>query len=1205
MEIGCVLELCNEINNRLNTVVEIIDYNDELLSENIKEVEIESANLKNEMQNKLNMQIQNDLTSLDKYLNDLLSKTTGNNQDILLKCKNNLNMHDYDSQLSSCEDETSKLILEKENLYNIVTKINQIQKELNLISFDIVNPPLNVKILEDTILVKKGDTESLYDLKSSKITVKDIDSRPDKDKLSSLFSEIIRAKRILLDIEKTFKNIMNVNTYFQYIDQSKEMWIDEETSAINSEKSSAINDSLIKETPELNKSTFTNIEQEGVDFQSDLICGSENFSKAITIGKLSVNVTENPRYLALIKESPLLNSYVADGKLNVPLVLDLKHNGNIWLNIHEMKFEPDTFNFIHQIIIQFLLAFPAGRLNLCLVDVDDKGEFSKYTKLTAINNRILCDGIVREARSLGEVLMNLEKTMHDIFDNKLSFNDCEDFYQYNIIAESNPQSATLLVLLNYPKGVKEEENNRLLKLMENGNRSGIFTFIVNNTSCDLPIGVKEEDYNQMVKKLSQSALVINKNGNDFTTSTSIDHRYLPNYEISYELLPKIITLLTKKAKEGLRVVIPLKDMFNEIDKLDDRNSILPVSEVIDLPIGKRGGELQNILFDATGEGSAHAVVIGGTGSGKSNLLHTMIMSACYKYSPDDLQIYLVDFKGGVEFKFYEANKDISRQLPHIKLTGLTSEPEDGVAILSNVRKELRFRENLFREHSVEDIVQFRRKYPDEKIARLLILIDEVQELFERDDKLGQEAIDILSELFKKGRAFGISILWASQNVPKVPGLKDKILSQIGNRVSLRLNNPEDASDINIDPKKIQNLNRPEKGLAIISDIRTAGDNIEFRVAYAYNSEDRYSFTSEINKKWEQVTESWGVREPLFIVGNDETPLPNKCETKYTTWSNCSQPNSKLSLFYSLNLGQDYITGKSFEINLGLRQSRANIWLAGSNMSEIRDIIGYALLSVIIDNVNSSPTNSQNIYYINGEYKDPEDPRDLYYVLPELFKDHISELKSADELIEIMRKLYLIRKERSSNIQQSYSPVFIFIHKLQAFIELFRSNNMIEINKPYVKENRSTDQSISKSSGDMPAALAQYIASPSPSAIMGISEKSTFNEMFKELFMRGSDVGIHFVVSMDSPQSVREIMSELRECSNKIILKGVSPATLTNVLDTYKGVNSLNKEGIAFSYLNGELYKFKPYRYDSKTDEKWLLELRNELKDKHELGDKHD
>lgn len=37
-------------------------------------------------------------------------------------------------------------------------------------------------------------------------------------------------------------------------------------------------------------------------------------------------------------------------------------------------------------------------------------------------------------------------------------------------------------------------------------------------------------------------------------------------------------------------------------------------------------------------------------------------------------------------------------------------------------------------------------------------------MFEQDDKLGQKAIDILRELFKLGRAYGITVLWASQNI---------------------------------------------------------------------------------------------------------------------------------------------------------------------------------------------------------------------------------------------------------------------------------------------------------------------------------------------------------------------------------------------------------------------------------------------------------
>ena len=57
------------------------------------------------------------------------------------------------------------------------------------------------------------------------------------------------------------------------------------------------------------------------------------------------------------------------------------------------------------------------------------------------------------------------------------------------------------------------------------------------------------------------------------------------------------------------------------------------------------------------------------------------MNTCYRYSPEDVNLYLIDFKGGNEFKFYEANKVVANQIPHIKLTGLTSDVEDGIAII--------------------------------------------------------------------------------------------------------------------------------------------------------------------------------------------------------------------------------------------------------------------------------------------------------------------------------------------------------------------------------------------------------------------------------------------------------------------------------------------------------------------------------------------
>src|SRR5581483_7367935 len=74
---------------------------------------------------------------------------------------------------------------------------------------------------------------------------------------------------------------------------------------------------------------------------------------------------------------------------------------------------------------------------------------------------------------------------------------------------------------------------------------------------------------------------------------------------------------------------------------------------IDVPLGRAGAtRLQTMKL---GQGtSQHVLVAGKTGSGKSTLLHALITNLALRYSPDEIELYLIDFKQGVEFKVYAA-----------------------------------------------------------------------------------------------------------------------------------------------------------------------------------------------------------------------------------------------------------------------------------------------------------------------------------------------------------------------------------------------------------------------------------------------------------------------------------------------------------------------------------------------------------------------
>ncbi len=133
--------------------------------------------------------------------------------------------------------------------------------------------------------------------------------------------------------------------------------------------------------------------------------------------------------------------------------------------------------------------------------------------------------------------------------------------------------------------------------------------------------------------------------------------------------------------------------------------------------------------------SQHVLISGKTGSGKSTLLHVLITNLALRYSPDEVELYLVDFKKGVEFKAYARH-----ELPHARVIAIESEREFGLSVLQRLDAELRIRGDLFRKLGVQDLKGFRgARSPTSRLPRILLVIDEFQELFVEDDRIAQEA----------------------------------------------------------------------------------------------------------------------------------------------------------------------------------------------------------------------------------------------------------------------------------------------------------------------------------------------------------------------------------------------------------------------------------------------------------------------------------
>lgn len=183
-----------------------------------------------------------------------------------------------------------------------------------------------------------------------------------------------------------------------------------------------------------------------------------------------------------------------------------------------------------------------------------------------------------------------------------------------------------------------------------------------------------------------------------------------------------------------------------------------------------------------GEGSVHGLISGGTNSGKSTLLHTIILSACLHYHPKDLEIWLIDYKQ-TEFYLYK-----KKTPPHVKLIGVSKTADFTFSLLDKIEEEANRRTDLMNRFEAQNLEQY-RKHENEpgyvNIPRLFIVIDEFHEM-SQFVSTEVEYKDKLENILREYRAQGITCLMADQTFSTgLGGLTTAAKNQIGLRIAMR------------------------------------------------------------------------------------------------------------------------------------------------------------------------------------------------------------------------------------------------------------------------------------------------------------------------------------------------------------------------------------------------------------------------------------
>jgi S-DNA-T family DNA segregation ATPase FtsK/SpoIIIE len=197
----------------------------------------------------------------------------------------------------------------------------------------------------------------------------------------------------------------------------------------------------------------------------------------------------------------------------------------------------------------------------------------------------------------------------------------------------------------------------------------------------------------------------------------------------------------------------------------------------------------------------HALVGGTTGSGKSELLRSMVAGLAASVDPDHLTFVLIDFKGGSAF-------DECAGLPHT--VGLVTDLDEHLAerALRCLEAELKHRERTLREVGATDLPDYLRKGLPEPMPRLLVIIDEFATL---RSELPQ-FIDALVGVAQRGRSLGVHMLLATQRPQGA--ISDNIRANTNMRIALRVQDANDSKDV-IDVPDAAAIPRTAPGRAFV------------------------------------------------------------------------------------------------------------------------------------------------------------------------------------------------------------------------------------------------------------------------------------------------------------------------------------------------------------------------------------------------------
>ena len=819
-------------------------------------------------------------------------------------------------------------------------------------------------------------------------------------------------------------------------------------------------------------------------------------------------------------------------QLALPAALPFPERSTLLLKSDDAG-RPAAIEVIQAAMLRLLTSLPPGKVRYTIIDPVGLGEnFSAFMHLADYDEQLVASRIWTEAAHIERRLTDLTEHMETVIQVYLR-NEFQTIQEYNDFAGEMAEPYRVLVIANFPSGFSEAAAKRLTSIVTAGARCGIYTILNVDPKQRMP-----RDFH--LSDLEAHAFQLVREEGSFVWDHS-EFGHLPlevDQPPESERFTELVRTVGGQVKDADRVEVPFSNVVPDKDAWWTEDS----RRGVDIPLGRAGAtKLQHLRL---GQGtSQHVLTAGKTGSGKSTMLHALITSSALRYSPDELEYYLIDFKKGVEFKAYAAFN-----LPHAKVIAIESEREFGLSVLERLDQELKRRGDMFRRIGVQDVRGYRAAEPEARMPRILLIIDEFQELFVEEDNIAQSASLLLDRLVRQGRAFGIHVLLGSQTLAGAYSLARSTLGQMAVRIALQCSEADAHLILSEENTAARLLTRP--GEAIYNDANGLFEgNHPFQVVWLPDHE-REKYLRELD----EYVQKQGYKGSAPIVFEGNIPADPRTNVLLAHILSGEQEPEYVHAPHAW-LGAAVAIKEPTSVPL-VRQSGSNLLLVGHREEAALGVLATSLVALAAQD-RPGEGEPARLVVLDGTRADAPEAGFWPRFARQLGREvTVAAPRDAGRVIaEIDEE---VRRRQEGGIEDA-PPIYVVAYDLGRFRDLRREEDDYGFG-------------------------------------MGEEKPPSPGKQFANILREGPAVGVHLLMWCDSYNNVIRALDRqgLRDVDYRVAFQ-MNATDSSNLIDTPLATRLGVHRAILYNEGRGTVEKFRPYGLP--TDE-WMAAVRAQLAPEH-------